>query len=231
MKIKALALAVALGVAGIGSMTIPAPAYAGGIPVIDVAAIAEAVRRYQQMVQQLEQLKAQLDQAKQQYAALTGARGMGQLARTAESYVPGNWQETLALMNGNGSGELANMANQIRESASLLNQEFYADVDSGVRNGLQAAMQSAAAGQAMNAKVYDSSDQRLARLNALADQVDSAHDLKAISDLQARIAVENAMLMNELIRLQSMNAMYENQRRVQSQQSAQALRSVRNTAY
>lgn len=231
MKMKGLALSVALGVAAIGGVTSTAPAYASGIPVIDVAHIAETVMQYQEMIKQLETLNSQLNQAKQQYESLTGGRGMANLARTAESYIPTNWQETLDLMKGGGSGELGNMADQIREAASQLDKEFYADADGDVRQGLQEALQSAAAGQAMNAKIYDSSEQRLQRLNSLADQVDSAADMKAISDLQARISIENGMLMNELIRLQSMNAMYENQRRVQHQQSAQSARAVINTNY
>lgn len=231
MKMKGLALSVALGVAAIGGVASTSPAYASGIPVIDVAHIAETVLQYQEMIKQLETLNSQLNQAKQQYESLTGGRGMGNLARTAESYIPSNWKETLDLMKGGGGGELGSMADQIREAASQLDKEFYASADGDVRQGLQQALQSAAAGQAMNAKIYDSSEQRLQRLNSLADQVDSAADMKAISDLQARIAIENGMLMNELIRLQSMNAMYENQRRVQHQRSAQSARAIVNTNY
>lgn len=231
MKMKELALSVALGVAAVGGVVSTAPVHATGIPVIDVAHIAETVMQYQEMIKQLETLNSQLNQAKQQYESMTGSRGLGNLARTSESYIPTNWKETLDLMNGGGSGELGNMADQIRDAASQLDQEFYADADSDVRQGLQEALQSAAAGQAMNAKIYDSSEQRLQRLNSLADQVDSAADMKAISDLQARIAIENGMLMNELIRLQSMNAMYENQRRVKHQEAAQMARAVINTNY
>lgn len=231
MKMKALALSVALGVAAIGGVVSTAPVQASGIPVLDVANLANAISQYTQMVQQLAELQAQLQQAKQQYESITGGRGMGNLARTSSSYIPTNWQETLALMEGNVGGELGNMADQIRQSASKLDQEFYSGADSDVKEGLEAALQSAAAGQAMNAKIYDSSEERLQRLNSLANQVDSAADLKAVSDLQARISIENGMLMNELIRLQSMNSMYENQRRVQHQAAAQEVRSVISTDY
>ncbi len=231
MKMKALALSVALGVTAIGGVVSTAPVQASGIPVLDVANLMNAISQYTQMVQQLAELQAQLQQAKQQYESITGGRGMGNLARTNSSYIPTNWQETLALMEGNVGGELGNLADQIRQSASKLDQDFYSGADSDVKEGLQAALQSAAAGQAMNAKIYDSSEDRLNRLNSLANQVDSAADLKAVSDLQARISIENGMLMNELIRLQSMNAMYENQRRVQHQASAQATRAVINTDY
>lgn len=231
MKMKALALSVALGVTAIGGAVSTAPVHASGIPVLDVANLMNAIQQYTQMVQQLQQLQAQLQQAKEQYEALTGSRGMGNLARTADSYIPTNWKETLALMEGDVGGELGNLADQIRQSASKLDQDFYSGADSDVKEGLEAALQKAAAGQAMNAKIYDSSQERLNRLNSLANQVDSAADLKAVSDLQARIAIENGMLMNELIRLQSMNAMYENQRRVQHQASAQEVRAVISTDY
>ena len=82
MKIKAIALSVALGVTMIAGVTSTTPADATGFPVIDAANLANAIQQSTQMVEQLAQLKAQLDQAKQQYESLTGGRGMGNLVRS-----------------------------------------------------------------------------------------------------------------------------------------------------
>ena len=125
MKIKAIALSVALGVTMIAGVTSTTPAYATGIPVIDAANLANAIQQYTQMVEQLAQLKAQLDQAKQQYESLTGGRGMGNLVRSTGA-IPKNWQETLASMK---NGELGDLSKEIRQSASLLDEDFFADVD------------------------------------------------------------------------------------------------------
>lgn len=223
MKMKNLVLSIALATA-----VIAGSANATGIPVIDAANLQQTIAQYTNMVKQLTELQNQLKQAKQQYESITGARGMGNLSRS-ESYIPKNWQETLAIMDG--GGELGGLADQIRESASQLDKEFFVDVDGVVKEGFQRSLNSAASGQALNAKVYDSSQDRVQRLNDLANKVDTAQDLKAVSDLQARIAVENGMLMNELIKLQSMNGMVENQRRVAAQKSIQQSREITNTKY
>ena len=60
MKIKAIALSVALGVTMIAGVTSTTPAYATGIPVIDAANLANAIQQYTQMVEQLAQLMVHL---------------------------------------------------------------------------------------------------------------------------------------------------------------------------
>lgn len=223
MKLKALVLGIAIATASVtGTVS------ATGIPVVDVANLQQTIMQYANMVQQLTELQSQLKQAEQQYKSITGGRGMGNLSRT-DSYIPKNWKETLASMDG--GGDVGNIANGIRDGASLLNKDYFVDMDGTVKEGLDRSMKDAATGQALNAKVYDSSQDRVARLNDLANQVDSASDLKAVADLQARISIENGMLMNELIKLQSMNAMVENQRRVTAQKSAQGMHEIMSAEY
>jgi type IV secretion system protein VirB5 len=168
------------------------------------------------MIQQLEQLKAQLEQAKQQYASLTGSRGLG--AIDAENYtanIPTNWHQTLAAMQ-NG-GQVGALANQIKSEASELNQPQFAQVDATVTQALTTHLNDAATAQALNAQTYDDSGARFQRLNQLMGQINSTTDMKSIGELQARIEIENGMLLNELIKLQSMNALIDNSRRVQQQ--------------
>ena len=58
-------------------------------------------------------------------------------------------------------------------------------------------------------------------MEQLANQVDSAADMKAISDLQARVAIEQVQLTNELIKLQSLNSIAQQQRETRAQQQQQ----------
>jgi type IV secretion system protein VirB5 len=218
MKMKGLALSVALGVAAIGGVTSTAPAYASGIPVVDVAHIAETVMQYQEMIKQLETLNSQLNQAKQQYESLTGSRGLGNLARSTGA-IPKNWQETLASMK---NGELGDLSKQIRESASLLDKDFFADVDQAIKDSLDQSMSAYTDQQALNQSFYDTATSRAQKMESLANQIDSASDMKAISDLQARVAVEQAQLTNELIKMQSLNQIAQQKRETQAQQQHQA---------
>lgn len=220
MKIKAVALGAMLA---IGSSAILAPTHASGIPVIDVANLQQTIAQYMNMIQQLRTLHSQLQQAKQQYEAITGSRGMGGLARTADNYIPSDWRGTLAQMQG---GQIGQIAEQIKSSASHLSNPYYVSVDGQVKETLDGRMTDAANAQARNAHVFDQTKARQQRLNDLANRIDGAADAKAIADLQARIAAENGMLMNELVRLQAMNAMVENQRRVTAQRNAQVSGSM-----
>ncbi|MGE8219840.1 MAG: type IV secretion system protein [Stenotrophomonas acidaminiphila] len=206
MKIKTLALSVALAVTVAGGAVSTSTAYASGIPVIDAANLANAIQQYTQMVEQLKQLEAQLSQAKQQYESLTGSRGLGGIL--SEDYtqsMPRNWQETLAAMDGGGS--ISSLAKSIADQASQLDDEHFNDVLEDVTASLRANLENDASAQALNAQIYDNSGNRFERLKNLMGHINSAQDMKAISDLQARLQVENGMLTNELIKLQSMNAM------------------------
>ncbi len=154
------------------------------------------------------------------------------IALTPESYIPLNWQQTLQLMQDSGGGSgLGGLAEQIRKSASKLDQPYFAKVDPDLKADLDREMRAAAAGIAMNATVFDASEARQEKLNQLADAIGNAEDPKAIQDLTARIGIENGMLLNELIRLQSMNAMVENQHRVNAQQTTQQSFSLTDAKY
>ncbi|WIG54584.1 MAG: Minor pilin of type IV secretion complex, VirB5 [Rhodanobacteraceae bacterium] len=216
-KASALALGVALGSAAL--CMAPQTAYAQAV-VIDPANLQQAIVRYMAMIQQLEQLKAQLEQAKQEYASITGSRGLG--AIDAENYtanIPTNWHETLAAMQ-NG-GQVGALANQIRNEASELNQPQFANVDPTVVQALTTHLNDAATAQALNAQTYDDSGTRFQRLTDLMNQINGTTDMKSIGELQARIEIENGMLLNELIKLQSMNSLIDNNRRVQQQKETQ----------
>ncbi|HJU08333.1 MAG TPA: type IV secretion system protein [Rhodanobacteraceae bacterium] len=219
---KRTILAMTLGFAlagGIAAAITPPITYAQEI-VIDPANLQEAIAQYMEMIQQLEQLKAQLDQAKQQYASLTGNRGLGLI--DPEDYnanIPTNWHETLAAMQ-NG-GQVGALANQIRNEASELSQPQFAGVDSGVTQLLGTHMDNAATQQAYNAQVLDDSSQRFQRLNELMAQIDSTTDMKSIAELQARIEIENGMLINQLLRLQAANQLMQQNKEVQQQHETQ----------
>lgn len=220
MKMKALALAISLSVTTIGAVSI-APAHAAGIPVIDSANLANAIQQYTQMVEQLTQLKAQLEQAKQQYESLTGSRGLGGiLPEDYTSAIPRNWQETLAAMEGGGS--IGSLAQSIADQASQLDDEHFTEVLDDIKASLRTSLENDASAQALNAQAYDNSGDRFQRLQSLMGEINSAQDMKAISDLQARLQVETGMLMNELIKLQSMNAMIAKRDSIEESEAIQS---------
>jgi type IV secretion system protein VirB5 len=219
MKLSSLTLTIALGIA-VGGGFVASPACATGIPVVDVANLQQQVVQYANMIQQLQQLQSQLQQAQQAYAAITGSRGLGGISR--ENYtqnLPTNWQETLNAMEG--GGKVGQLANQIKDAASQLENGNFEGVAQNVVHSLSQGLDQAASGQALNAQIFDGSAQRFQRIQSLMDQIDTAQDAKAAADLNNRIVAENAMLMNEMIKLQSMNAMLAQQQQMRSQEEVQ----------
>ena len=214
LKLKAVALAVVLAM---GAGSVSTPALAGGVPVIDVAAIAEAVKQYHQMVQQLEQLQAQLDQAKKLYSSMTGDRGMQNLlSGEARNVIPTNWQETLAQMGG---GDINGLAKQIKDRAAKIDTATLEKLlSSGTADASQGFANSAASAQAAAGRSYDNASERFARLQGLMDAIGTATDAKAIADLQARVGVEQVMLQNEAIKLQALQQAASAQQAMEAQQ-------------
>ena len=218
MKMTRLAMGLARGIAFGGSVM--APNAQAQFAVIDVANMQQQIVQYANMIQQLQQLQAQLSQAQKAYAAITGGRGMGGLSKeNFTANVPKTWQETLNAMNG--GGKVGALANQIKNAASQLQSGNFEGVSETVLTSLDQGMDRAASGQALNAQVFEGSGARFDRIQSLMGQIDSATDAKAAADLNNRIAAENAMLMNELIKLQAMNAMLAQQQQVNAQTQAQ----------
>lgn len=214
-RIKGVAVVVALALACTTSVS--PPAHAGGIPVIDVSNLMQAIQQYQQMVQQLEQLKAQLEQAKRQYEALTGGRGMESLlSGENREVIPTSWQETLAIMQG--GGQISDLARSIKDQASKVDTATLDRLAPEIRSMTETYANTAASEQAAAGTAYDNASQRFRRLQALMDAIPRATDLKAIEDLQARIQVEQLMLQNETIKMQALAQAAHAQQRIENQQ-------------
>jgi len=95
-----IAIAVCVALSGSAAAT--------GIPVIDIANLAQDMQQFIQLTAQLRQLEQQLTQAQQQYQSLTGSRGMGglfnsPLEQQMRNYAPGSWQQSLSILQQGGN--------------------------------------------------------------------------------------------------------------------------------
>lgn len=209
-------------------LVVAQPAIGSGFPVVDLAAIAQMVAQLEQMQQQYEALVEQLDTAKEQLSTSKDelkalGRGVsGKAHLFTEQYtakIPRNWRETLGGMEPDS--DIGKLAQSIREENSQIDQSYFQKVDARTKDSLQGDMEASTNLEALLADTYDGSSVRFDRLESLRLEIEEATDMKTIADLQARIQVENAMLMNELIRLQSMTAMHEAGNRTRSQKKLQ----------
>ena len=201
---KRAAFLIAFGIAA--SVGEVGQVWASGVPVIDVAKIANDTQnqaanmaKYLQMVQQYKQ---QIDQMKQQYDSLTGSRGLGTILNSPElrSYLPDNWQQAYSSINSGGYQGLSGGARAILEASNLL--KACENRSSANKGFCERQLAKAAQDKAYALQAFDTAQNRWNQIQALMGQINATTDPKAIAELQARINAEQAAIQNEQTKLQ-----------------------------
>lgn len=189
-----------------------APAVHAQWAVIDVGAIAQLIEQIATMQQQLETARNTLRQAEQQFRATTGGRGMERLlSGTDRNYLPSDWAQLEAAMR-RADGTYRALGAQLQsvlDDNALLSDERIAALSPLEREQLEAARRSAALFQATSRQALENTSGRFEALQELVNAIPAAQDQKAILDLQARIAAEQAMLVNEQTKLNVLNQVAE----------------------
>lgn len=189
--------------------------------VIDVGAIAQLVGQAQTLEQQLVTAQNQLAQATAEYASITGGRGMESLlAGAPRNYLPMNWSDLQAVLNGGGGryGMLsAGVAGSMQLNAVLSPQQLAAlPADASLQ--AQSARSLTALAQNVAREALQTTSGRFDSLQQLIGTLPRATDQKAVLDLQARIAAENAMLQNEQTKLQTLDRVLRAQAQAEQEQ-------------
>lgn len=177
-----------------------ATANAGGIPVIDGAAIAQDaanfVKQIAEMKTQIENQVKQLTELKNQVSAMTGGRDMGNLAREAiGSNIPDSWQDIY-----NSVGNL---------NTERLQGGFVQGEDAG---GLLRMMSTVD-------QSFSDIKQRMARIEELTNKINTTTDIKASADLQSRITAEQTAISNQQVKLDQMYRMYQMEKELYEQKA------------
>lgn len=192
-----------------------APAAHAQFAVIDVAAVTQLVTEVQNLEQALAVARGQLAQAQAQLRSMTGDRGMEQLlAGTNRNYLPANWQQLTAALDGNASAypALSGGIQQALTEDAVLSPQQVATLSPDGQQQLAADRQTAALLQAISRQALANASGRFGDLQQLIAAIGSASDQKSILDLNARIDAEQAMLENEGTKLAVMVAAAEAQR-------------------
>ena len=193
-----------------------------GIPVIDVANLAQAVQQVASWMQQLQQMAKQLQQMQQQYAAITGGRGMETLlpmTNAARNYLPPDYAQLMQAVNG-ASSTYAGVSWQVQSimaANAVLTSSQLGTMTPAMRQTVEQGRKSSAMLSAMTQTAQQNTSQRFAALQQLITQIGAAGDDKAIQDLQGRIGAEQAMLTNEANKMQALYQMAQADQLVQAQ--------------
>ncbi len=192
-----------------------------GIPVIDVASLAQAIADAATMLEQLGQLEQQLTtlkdtytQAQRQVEAIKGARNLGQILNNPalQNYIPKDARQVMTGIQQGGYSGLSSSAKALRDAAKVYNCENLADA--GERSGCEVELNKPYQYQAYFQDALQPAASRTEQINQLLERAGSTQDAKEIAEVQARIAGEGALLQHELSQINLMRSMAEADARV-----------------
>src|SRR5215469_5882683 len=133
-------------------LLIRAPAAHAQWAVVDVGAIAQLVQEVQVMEQTLTTAQNELNQARQQYQAITGNRGMGNLLPGVQrNYLPTDLNTLAGVVNGQNQnfGQLSALLQQSLAANAILTPAQVAALSPSEQRQLMANRQNAALLQAL----------------------------------------------------------------------------------
>lgn len=231
-----------LGAAGAALIVLTGvPAQAQEI-VYDPIAYARMIEDALTALQQLEALKKQIEQGDELFDSLNQLSDVNALARQLGLPEVRNPLPDMAALRAAADGDLsalgalAERADAIRRKTRLNTppadeagpaEAYYRD--SLERSGLRTARD-----LALGEAVGQAADARLEGLETLRRALDSAPNARAVMDLDARLAAEQALIQNEQVRLQGLALMQAAEARLEEQRArerAEAARAARMSVY
>mgnify|MGYP000201886020 CR=1 FL=1 len=177
------------------------------LPVVDPANLAQNV---QQVLQAIEQIRNQVRQIETVTShSGYGALGDGAVERAARRYAPNSWEDALRVLESGGlpgnAGDLGDTLGALRETYGALSAEELAGarVSDRARSTFARTQSSGLLAEALSSAAFAQIETRIGSVEAMLSEIDTAPDIKAAADLQARIGGEMALAQIELARLQA----------------------------
>lgn len=207
MSLKRIILVAA---APIALAAIASPAAAQGIPVFDTSTYVQTLAQVQNTVKMIEQGEQQIQTATNTLSSLQKLTNVNILATNllnsqVRNILPNTTIDADTLLSGDLSkiGALGTLASNI-QSRYRLSSTGSSDADAAYNEALANATGSAAATAALGENTLSATQVRMQGLDQLREALSSAKDPKDVMDLQARIAVEQAQLQNDMLKMQAL---------------------------
>ena len=185
------------------------PAAAQGIPVFDTSTYVQALAQVQNTVKMIEQGEQQIQTATSTLASLRKVTNVANIAPSlidsaTRNILPNTSIDAATLLSGDLTkiGALGTLASSI-QSRYAISPSSSSEADSAYNEALRDATGSAAATAALGEHTLSATQRRMQGLDQLREALSSAKDPKDVMDLQARIAVEQAQLQNDMLKMQA----------------------------
>ena len=199
--------------AGLATMCASVPAQAG-IPVIDVAAIAQAIQSVSNSITQIQNQMQQIIGLEQQIQAVTRARALGDIENdpALQNYVPRDASTLVRSLESGGYSTLGGASKSLRDAQMTYN---CMDVDdAGKRTSCQSTLAKPYQQKAFMEDALSKARDRAAQINSLMRRAGATTDQKEIQEVSARIGAENALLQHEVSQIELMRGLAEADQRV-----------------
>jgi len=168
--------------------------------------LTELKKQVDTLTSQLKVAQDQLSQAKQLYDSFnkrTNANDIGALLNTPQfrKVLPQQFSDIERLVAGQSGGNFADAINhylsQNRAYAGNSGNTYY-------QSELDRIARQTGAKHSLGQAVYDTASQRIDALEELRARISSATDAKEVLDLSARLQAEQALLQNDVLRMQGL---------------------------
>lgn len=160
--------------------------------------ISKATEQIQKLDAQLQQMRDQLEQGKKHYDAITGNKKFGEVHHNAalRQSLPQEWQ-------GLYQGIQSSMSALQKLMDTVKGEEKFDGSVNGMQEHIEKRMQQVAiTDKAVGLQAYQGLQGRMKQVDNLMAEIKNTSDPKGIAELQARIAIEQAYIQNEMTKLQ-----------------------------
>ncbi|MEK4032248.1 type IV secretion system protein [Methylocystis sp. IM3] len=189
--------------------------------------LVEMKKQVDSLTSQLQVARDQLSEAKRLYDSvnkLTNANDIGALLNTPQfrKVLPQQFSEIEKLVAGQGGGSFANAVDQYLTQ----NRAYAGNGNSYYQSELERIAREAGAKHSLGQAVYDTASQRIDALEELRKRVSSASDAKEVFDLSARLQAEQALLQNDVLRMQGLAMIQEARGDMDAQREREKQRQI-----
>jgi len=216
-----------------------APAVQAQHIVHDPTAYARLVEDARTALQQLRALQAQVEQGQALFDSLNAISDVNALASVLGVPEVRNPLPDLRALRAAADGDLTALGDLADRAAAIRREtRLYSppsgDAETYYRDSLERSGARTARDLAIGEAVSQASDQRLGGLESLRRALDAAPNARAVMDLEARLAAEQALIQNEQLRLQGLALTQAAEARLEEQRAreqAEAARTARQAVY
>lgn len=209
---------ILIGLSLLACFALPASAQLTTIVVGDVPSTLNQIQTMAQWANQYQQMVSQLTQMEKQFNSLNGTRGLGQILNNPalRNYLPADWQKVYDSVRVGGYAGLSGSGKAVYDANKIYDACTYI-TDDAQRGTCQAHAVKPSQDKAFATDAYQAAKARIDQIDGLMAKINDTQDPKAIAELQARIAAEQAHIQNEQTKLQLYAMMAAAEEKVQAQ--------------